>query len=61
LPELKDATLLSRDILLVQGTWDNIRKLSEANTEWIVLGQPLEEAAKVTLDHKDAGCCGYMC
>ncbi|MFA6661859.1 MAG: SLC13 family permease, partial [Bacilli bacterium] len=49
---LKDATFQSRDTLLVQGSWDNIRKLSEAYTEWIVLGQPLEEAAKVTLDHK---------
>jgi di/tricarboxylate transporter len=60
LHELKDATLLSRDILLVQGTWDNIRKLSEANTEWIVLGQPLEEAAKVTLDHKMPAAAGIM-
>lgn len=49
---LKDEILQPRDTLLVQGTWDNIGKLSEEFHDWIVLGQPLEEAAKVTLDHK---------
>ncbi len=48
---LKDTVFESRDTLLVQGSWDNIGKLSE-DRDWIVLGQPLEEAAKVTLDHK---------
>ena len=52
LSDLKDEKLKSRDTLLVQGTWDNIRKLSMSNTEWIVLGEPLESAESVPLDHK---------
>ena len=42
----------SGDVLLVQGTWANISRLSQDDTEWVVLGQPLAEAAKVTLDYK---------
>ncbi|MBR5541937.1 MAG: SLC13 family permease [Bacteroides sp.] len=42
----------SGDVLLVQGTWANIERLSHDDTEWVVLGQPLTEAAKVTLDYK---------
>ena len=49
---LTEKNLESRDTLLVQGTWENIRKLSSSNTEWIVLGEPLESAAAVPLDHK---------
>ena len=40
------------DVLLVQGMWDNIARLSREDEQWVVLGQPLEEAAKVTLDYK---------
>lgn len=40
------------DVLLVQGTWSNIANLEKENNEWIVMGRPLEEAAKVTLDYK---------
>ncbi|MBQ8501077.1 MAG: SLC13 family permease [Bacteroides sp.] len=42
----------SGDVLLVQGAWQDIARLSKEDTEWVVLGQPLEEAAKVTLDYK---------
>ena len=49
---LKSLPFLSGDTLLVQGSWDNIRKLSEEINNWVVLGRPLEEAAKETLDHK---------
>ncbi|MCD7898834.1 MAG: SLC13 family permease [Bacteroides sp.] len=52
LKNLKDEKILSGDLLLVQGTWENIARLSEDQSEWVVLGQPLTEAAKVTLDHK---------
>ncbi len=41
----------SGDALLVQGTWKDIARLNEVQSEWVV-GQPLAEAAKVTLDHK---------
>ena len=40
------------DVLLVQGTWENIARLSREEADWVVLGQPLAEAAKVTLDYK---------
>lgn len=44
--------LHSGDVLLVQGTWAAVSKLSNEEEDWVVLGQPLEEAAKVTLDYK---------
>ena len=40
------------DVLLVQGAWQDIARLSREDEKWVVLGQPLEEAAKVTLDYK---------
>lgn len=47
-----DETIHTGDVLLVQGTWDNIASLEKESSEWIVVGRPLEEAAKVTLDYK---------
>ena len=52
LHELGDAKMHSGDVLLVQGAWPDIARLSREDTEWVVLGQPLAEAAKVTLDYK---------
>lgn len=49
---LPDIKLLPNDILLVQGTWNNIGRLSDEADNWVVLGQPLEEAAKVVVDYK---------
>lgn len=49
---LPDVRLHGGDVLLVQGTWANISRLSSDEEDWVVLGQPLEEAAKVTLDYK---------
>lgn len=49
---LAEAKLRSGDVLLVQGTWENIARLGNDEDRWVVLGQPLEEAAKVTLDYK---------
>lgn len=40
------------DVLLVQGRWEDIARLSREEDDWVVLGQPLAEAAKVTLDYK---------
>ena len=40
------------DVLLVQGTWENIARLEREDADWVVLGQPLAEAARVTLDYK---------
>ena len=39
-------------MLLDQGIWNAIGHLSQENSDWVVLGQPLNEAAKVTLDYK---------
>lgn len=50
--DLPDVRLHSGDVLLVQGTWANISMLGNDEDDWVVLGQPLEEAAKVTLDYK---------
>ena len=49
---IADEKIQSGDVLLVQGTWDNIARLETETEEWIVVGRPLEEAAKVTLDYK---------
>ena len=49
---LADVRLHGGDVLLVQGTWANISRLGNEEEQWVVLGQPLEEAAKVTLDYK---------
>lgn len=40
------------DVLLVQGTWEDIARLKNESDNWVVLGEPLKEAAKVTLDYK---------
>lgn len=52
LHDLGDEHIQSGDVLLVQGTWSNISRLSKEDADWVVLGQPLTEAAKVTLDYK---------
>jgi len=52
LHDLKDEKILSGDVLLVQGEWSDIARLTEESSEWVVIGQPLTEASKVTLDHK---------
>ena len=40
------------DVLLVQGAWKDIARLRNESSNWVVLGEPLQEAAKVTLDYK---------
>ena len=40
------------DVLLVQGDWKDIARLSNEEEDWVVLGRPAEEAARVTLDYK---------
>lgn len=52
LSNIKDMKMSSGDVLLVQGTWDGLAIMSKKQTNWVVLGQPIEEAAKVTLDYK---------
>lgn len=52
LTDLAALKMRSGDVLLVQGSWDNIGRLSNEDTDWVVLGQPLKQAASVTLDYK---------
>lgn len=50
--DLKDEKMLSGDMLLVQGTWEDIDRLSRLENEVVVIGQPETEASKITLNHK---------
>lgn len=53
LDDMKNCRLCASDIVLVQGPWKNIARLNNQDgTEWIVIGQPQEQAAKITLDYK---------
>lgn len=47
-----DIELHSGDVLLVQGSWKNIARLNAEDDKWIVIGEPLEAASRVTLDYK---------
>lgn len=49
---LADQRVGKNDVLLVQGPWKAIDALSADTNRWVVLGQPLAEASKVTLDYK---------
>ncbi len=49
---LASMEIRSGDVLLVQGSWSAIDSLTSETSRWVVLGQPLAEAAKVTLDYK---------
>lgn len=50
--DIKDVKMLSGDMLLVQGTWENIDKLSRQEPDVVVIGQPIIEASRVTINSK---------
>ncbi len=50
--DLASLVIRPGDVMLVQGTWQAISSLGTESQAWVVLGQPLAEAAKVTLDYK---------
>lgn len=50
--DLAQQVIRPGDVLLVQGSWHSIGELGNDADDWVVLGQPLAEAAKVTLDYK---------
>ncbi|MBQ6613548.1 MAG: SLC13 family permease [Alistipes sp.] len=52
LHDLGNEKIHDSDVLLVQGAWKDIARLRNESTNWVVLGEPLQEAAKVTLDYK---------
>ena len=52
LRDLGGVKILEGDVLLVQGSWSDIARMKNESVNWVVLGEPLQEAAKVTLDYK---------
>ena len=52
LRDLANLKMQDGDVLLVQGAWSDIARMRNESSNWVVLGEPLQEAAKVTLDHK---------
>lgn len=50
--DLADLRFRQGDILLIQGKWKNIARIADTAEGIVVMGQPLEEASKVTLDYK---------
>ena len=52
LRNLGDVKMQDGDVLLVQGAWADIARMKSESVNWVVLGEPLKEASKVTLDHK---------
>lgn len=47
-----DTKLHSGDALLIQGSWKDLANLDDRQDDLVLVGQPLKEAAKVTLDQK---------
>lgn len=49
---LQNEKLHSGDAILIQGTWKNIANLGDRQGDLVLVGQPLKEAEKVTIDYK---------
>lgn len=49
---LGDRKVTKGDVLLVQGTWDAIERISSNTRDWVVLGEPENQASKVTINYK---------
>lgn len=58
--EIRNVKLHSGDALLVQGTWEDLAKLDDRQHDLVLVGQPLKEASKVTLDQKAPIAAGIM-
>ena len=52
LHDLRDFSMRRGDALLVQGEWKDIARMSREQNDWVVLGQPLEQVSKETIDRK---------
>ena len=52
LKDIGEQRVQDGDVLLVQGAWSDIARLKNESSNWVVLGEPLKDAQKVTLDHK---------
>jgi di/tricarboxylate transporter len=49
---IKDEVMRDGDAILLQGSWADLARLDEDYDNIVLVGRPLEEAAKVTLDEK---------
>lgn len=49
---IKDIPLRAGDAMLIHGKWEDIAKLADQQHDMVLVGQPLNEAAKVTLNQK---------
>ena len=58
--DLRDFRMHSGDALLIQGEWSDIARMSREQIDWVVLGQPIEQVAKVTIDRKAPVAAGIM-
>lgn len=58
--DFKDLKLHAGDSLLIEGTWKDIANVAEHQNDFILLGQPLKEAAKITIDQKAPVAAGIM-
>ncbi|MGZ9585615.1 SLC13 family permease [Paenibacillus marinisediminis] len=60
LHNLKEEKMRFGDALLIQGTWKDIALLAAEQADVVVVGQPLEESRKVTMDNKAPIAAGIM-
>lgn len=58
--DVLDTKVNNGDMLLVHGAWQGIESMSKKNREWLVLGNPKDEAEQVTLDYKAPLAAGIM-
>ncbi|WP_019637441.1 SLC13 family permease [Paenibacillus fonticola] len=60
LHNLKEERMRLGDALLIQGTWKDIALLAADQADVVVVGQPIEESRKVTMDIKAPIAAGIM-
>lgn len=58
--DITQIKLQSGDGLLVHGTWNNLALLDNEEKDLVLVGQPLKEASKITLDYKAPIALGIM-
>ncbi|MFR9166306.1 MAG: SLC13 family permease [Dysgonomonas sp.] len=58
--DIASKKLHSGDALLIQGRWSDIASLGDRQDDMVLVGQPLKEASKVTLDQKAPVAAGIM-
>lgn len=52
LNQIQNEKIFAGDSLLIQGKWTDMNELSAEETDLIIVGQPIQEANKVILEHK---------